>query len=70
MAILLKFFLILILSISVGNASTFKKCEWDNQKGDPCITIKASVPNSNDISNKILPTIIITRDQINWSCIA
>ena len=64
MTFLLKLFLILIFSIEFGNASTLKRCKWDTQKSNPCITIKASVPNSYEISNKILPTIIITRDQI------
>ena len=64
MIILIKFFLLLILTINTVNAATLKKCEWNNQQGDPCITIKASIPNSNNISNQILPTSIITKDEI------
>ena len=64
MIILIKFFLLLILTINTVNAAILKKCEWNNQQGDPCITIKASIPNSNNISNQILPTGIITKEEI------
>ena len=40
------------------------KCVWNNQEDIPCVTIRSSTPNSNTISNKISPTTIITKEQI------
>ncbi len=47
-----------------GVADDIIKCEWENQDGVPCVTIKKTIPNSNAISNKVSPTTIITKKQI------
>ena len=39
--------------------------EWENQEGVPCVTIRKSLPNSNAISDKVSPTTIITKKQID-----
>ena len=36
-------------------------CEWNNQEGVPCVTIR---PNSNKFSNKISNVIIIKKTEI------
>ena len=47
-----------------GIADDIIKCEWENQEGVPCVTIRKTIPNSNAISDKISPTTIITKKQI------
>jgi len=47
-----------------GVADDIIKCEWENQDGVPCVTIRKTIPNSNAISNKVSPTTIITKKQI------
>ena len=47
-----------------GVADDIIKCEWENQEGVPCVTIRKSLPNSNAISDKVSPTTIITKKQI------
>tara|TARA_Y100000034_G_scaffold103130_1_gene128448 strand:+ start:881 stop:1162 length:282 start_codon:yes stop_codon:yes gene_type:complete len=47
-----------------GIADDIIKCEWKNQEGVPCVTIRKTIPNSNAISDKISPTTIITKKQI------
>ena len=47
-----------------GIADNIIKCEWENQKGVPCVTIRKTIPNSNAISDKISPTTIITKKHI------
>ena len=34
-----------------GVADDIIKCEWENQDGVPCVTIRKTIPNSNAISN-------------------
>jgi len=47
-----------------GVADDIIKCEWKNQEGVPCVTIRKSLPNSNAISDKVSPTTIITKKQL------
>jgi len=47
-----------------GVADDIIKCEWENQEGVPCVTIRKTIPNSNAISDKVSPTTIITKKQI------
>ena len=47
-----------------GIADDIIKCEWENQEGVPCVTIRKTIPNSNAISDKVSPTTIITKKQI------
>ena len=42
-----------------GIADDQIKCEWKNQEGVPCVTIR-KMPNTNLVGNKINPTKIIT----------
>ena len=47
-----------------GVADDIIKCEWENQEGVPCVTIRKTIPNSNAISDKISPTSIITKNKL------
>jgi vitamin B12 transporter len=53
-------FIILICLMLFNSVSADEKCSWQNDI--PCATISA--PNSNLISNRISPTTIITKQQI------
>ena len=44
-----------------GVADEHIKCEWNNQEGVPCVTIR---PNANKFSNKISNVIIIKKTEI------
>ena len=39
------------------------KCDWDNDI--PCVVIKPSINNSNALGDKITPTTIITKSEID-----
>ena len=60
-------FIIISISAVAANADELKDCEWNNSRNIPCLTIKSSIPNSNIVSNKISPTTIITKEQIEES---
>ncbi len=45
-----------------GVADDIIPCEWDNKDGVPCVTI--TKPNSNPVSARIMPTTIVTRQEI------
>ena len=38
------------------------KCSWDNDI--PCVVIKPSINNSNALGDKITPTTVITKSEI------
>jgi vitamin B12 transporter len=63
---LIRILLFIIISISAvaANADELKDCERSNSNNIPCLTIRSSIPNSNIVSNKISPTAIITKEQI------
>ena len=47
-----------------GIADDLVPCEWDNQEGVPCVTIKKYKTNSNAIGDKVSPTLTITKKEI------
>ena len=59
-AIIIYFIFFLITSLK---AEELKKCEWNNSKGKPCLTI-FSAPNTSSISEAGLGKIVITKQQI------
>ena len=60
---LTKFFFIIFFLINTSKAYTLEKCEWDNRKALPCITISktsnTSAHNKNNIVKKVF-----TKDKI------
>ena len=61
---LLRFVFVLFFFWISTSQGEVPKCVWSNQEDIPCVTIRSSTPNSNIISNKISPTTIITKEQI------
>lgn len=59
----LRITIFLILLISSLNAETLKNCEWDNQKGIPCIVI-SKTPNTSKYSELGINKIVITKEDI------
>ena len=53
----------LILIVFPASAENLKKCEWDNRKGLPCLTI-SKTPNSSAYSEKGINKITITKQDI------
>ena len=47
-----------------GIADDLVPCEWDNQEGVPCVTIKKYRTNSNALGDKVSPTLTITKQEI------
>jgi outer membrane cobalamin receptor len=47
-----------------GIADDLIPCEWDNQDGVPCVTIKKYRTNSNALGDKVSPTLTITKKEI------
>ena len=47
-----------------GVADDIITCEWENQEGVPCVTIRVPVSNTNKISEKISNKTIITKQDI------
>ena len=47
-----------------GIADDLVPCEWDNQEGVPCVTIKKYKTNSNALGDKVSPTLTITKKEI------
>ena len=39
-------------------------CEWNNQKGVPCVTISAPITNSNKLGDQVTPTAVISKHTI------
>ena len=61
---LLKFFLIIfIIILSTAKAENLKNCEWKNNEGKPCLTIKKT-PNSSIYSEIGINKQIITKQDI------
>jgi vitamin B12 transporter len=60
---LLRIAIFLILLISSLNAETLKNCEWDNQKGIPCVVLNKT-PNTSEYSELGINKIVITKENI------
>ncbi len=60
-----KFFLFLLLITITTNiySQELKKCEWENKKGKPCITINKT-SNTSTYSEKGISKIVITKEEI------
>ena len=57
--------LYLFFSIYTFNASALENCEWDNQKGNPCITI-SKTPNTSEYNSQgIMKKVFTKQDIIN-----
>ena len=59
----LKLFLLLFLSIFISSAQALENCQWNNQKGIPCITVKKT-PNSSIFNQQGISKIVITKQDI------
>ena len=62
----LKTLFILFLLISASNAVPLENCEWNNNKGTPCITI-TKTPNTSSINSQGISKKVFTRQQIEDS---
>ena len=58
---MLRLFLVIIF-IFTSHAQAIEDCEWDNET--PCVVISKGINNSNQIGDKISPTIIIKKSEI------
>ena len=58
-----KIIFLLILSLSTVNAEILQKCNWDNRKGIPCITIQKT-PNTSYLSESGVIKKVITKQEI------
>ena len=58
--------LIVTLITSEVSANELKKCNWDNRKGIPCITI-SKTPNTSAYSEQGVSKLVITKQDINKS---
>lgn len=57
--------LFLFFSIYAFNASALENCEWDNQKGNPCITI-SKTPNTSEYNSQgVMKKVFTKQDIIN-----
>lgn len=60
--IILIFFLVILIAPTSVLSKNLTECTWKNKDGVPCVTIRT--PNSNSISDKILPSFIINKKKI------
>ena len=58
-------FLFLMSCLSFAHSSGLEKCEWNNSKGIPCITIKATPNTSSYSEGGIIKQIITKKDTID-----
>jgi len=62
-------FLFLMCCLSFAHSSGLEKCEWNNSKGIPCITVKATPNTSSYSEGGIIKQIISKKDIINSGAI-
>ena len=60
---LIRTLIIFLLVIIKSEASDLKKCDWNNNKGIPCIVI-SKTPNTSDYSSDGINKTIITKEEI------
>ncbi len=60
---LIRAIIILLLSITNLSSENLKNCEWNNEKGIPCIKI-SKTPNTSDLTELGINKLIITKQDI------
>ena len=63
---LIKIFLFILALFNISVAYSLENCEWDNQKGIPCVTI-SKTPNTSFYNSQGINKKIFTKQQIKDS---